>query len=67
MEALGLEKIGMVIASPNEKQYFTEDQARTIAEYQESLSVQHSTGYRLSNFFTVLVRPGKIDRKIVEP
>lgn len=67
MESLGLEKIGMVIASPNDKLYFTEEQIRTIAEYQEAQAVQHSTGYRLSNFFTVLVRPGKVDRKVVEP
>lgn len=55
------------MASPNEKLHFTEEQVRTMAEQQEALAVQHSTGYRLSNFFTVLVRPGKVERSVVEP
>lgn len=67
VEALGLEKVGMVVASPNDKLHFTEEQVRTIAEYQEAHAVQHSCGYRLSNFFTVLVRPGGGERREVEP
>ncbi len=40
---------------------------RIIADLQESLSVNHENGYKLSNFFTVLVKANKADPKKIEP
>ena len=34
VESLGLEKIGIIIASPYEDVYFTEEHVRTIADFQ---------------------------------
>ncbi len=60
VSSLGLEKIGIIIASPNDSETpFTEAQIRMLARMQEKQSVTHATGYKLSNFFTVLVRQGK--------
>ena len=67
IESLGLEKIGIIIASPYEDVYFTEEQVRTMADFQQNQSVTHSTGYKLSNFFTILIRPNKKDKNLIEP
>ena len=67
-ESLGLEKIGMILASTTQDDsLFTEAQVRVISKMQEKLSVTHSTGYRLSNFFTVLVRQNKDKNTPLEP
>lgn len=34
---------------------------------QEKEVVRHATGYKLSNYFTVLVRSGKDSSKSIEP
>jgi hypothetical protein len=67
-ESAGLEKIGMIVASTNTSETpFTQGQIRAMAKLQSIHSVTHSTGYRLSNFFTVLVRKNQDPKKPIEP
>jgi len=44
------------MTSCNQNEIMTESDVRKIAQYQELHSVNHSTGYKLSNFITVIVK-----------
>ena len=58
----------MIVASTNTSETpFTQGQIRAMAKLQSMHSVSHSTGYKLSNFFTVLVRKNKDPSKSIEP
>ena len=58
----------MIIASTNDGECpLTETQVRVIARIQEKESLKHSCGYKMSNFFTVVVRKNSDPKKSIEP
>lgn len=56
MQSLQLEKIGIIFTSCYQSSVFTEREVRLMAKLQEENSISHSTGYKISNFFTVLLK-----------
>lgn len=55
IESLGLEKIGMILTSNNHEMPFSDSYIRFLAKMQEEMAVTHSSGYRLSNMFTMVI------------
>ena len=64
---LGLERIGWMITETNNDTFLSEREVKLACQLQEEFSVRHSTGYPISNFFTVVMRADEKGTGDVKP
>lgn len=66
-ESLSLERIGWMVTETNHDTFLSQHEVRTACRFQEEYTVRHSTGYPISNFFTVVMRTDKKDTGEIKP
>ena len=54
---LGLEKIGWIFTSINHDAFLSSFEIRKAAEYQELFATKHPSGYKVTKFVTVVLKP----------
>eukprot|EP00357_Protocruzia_adherens_P002393 CAMPEP_0114978488 /NCGR_PEP_ID=MMETSP0216-20121206/3833_1 /TAXON_ID=223996 /ORGANISM="Protocruzia adherens, Strain Boccale" /LENGTH=524 /DNA_ID=CAMNT_0002339687 /DNA_START=38 /DNA_END=1612 /DNA_ORIENTATION=+ len=56
-EALGFERIGWIFTTLNNDTFMSSHEIRRAAQYQQQYVTTHESGYRVSKFTTVVLRP----------
>lgn len=54
---LSLERVGWIFTDTNHDVVMSSQQARMAAQFQEQHRVPHESGYEVSNFISVILRP----------
>lgn len=67
MTGLSLERVGLIFTDTNHDVVISSQHARMAAQFQEQYRVPHESGYEVSNFITVILRPDEKNPNEVKP
>jgi nuclear protein localization family protein 4 len=66
-QALGLERIGWIFTSIDPHSVLTSHEVRLTSRLQQVHIVEHETGYKVSKFITIVLRPNKTNNDEIAP
>jgi len=64
---LTLERVGWIFTDSNHDVVMSAKHARMAAKFQEQYKVPHESGYDISNFITVILRPDEKNPNDIKP